>query len=153
MKWIRYLFVAAISSIILFVCYWSYVNIVPLTSVDYALICKNEIEYDALIMKLSRLEGMVVVMQRIIPVYGGLIIAVILFLTWKQQNIAKSTAIQEINDSFKVYKDRIEELEEQAKYLVEEIKAKYQTLNQLGNLKLTDIIDHYFKDEPDGKKD
>ena len=73
-----------------------------------------------------------------------------MFLTWKQQNIAKSTAIQEINDNFKAYKDRIEELEGQATDLVEGIKAKHNTLVQLEDLKIADILAHYSKRNNDG---
>ncbi len=143
--WLQRILILILILVIGFVFYWSCCQINPLTSVDYALICQNDTEYDALLIKMSRLEGMVTVMQRTIPVYGGLIIAVILFLTWKQQNIAKSTAIEEINDNFKTYKDRIEELESQASDLVEGIKAKHNTLLGLGELKVNDIVKHYSK--------
>ncbi|MEM9547336.1 MAG: hypothetical protein AAGA77_15260 [Bacteroidota bacterium] len=144
------LFILVLGVIILFVIYWAFAQIDPLVSYDYAFICKDEIEYEMLIMKISKLEGMVVVMQRTIPVYGGLIVAIILFLTWKQQDIAKSTALIEINDNFKVYKERIKELESQAQNFVDEIKAKHNALLGIEDLKITDILEHYSKKKKDG---
>ena len=150
MKKISYIFVVVITGVVIFVIYWACVQMKPVVGIEYALICKDGIEYDSLILKISRLEGMVIVMQRTIPVYGGLIVAIILFLTWKQQDIAKSTALLEINDNFKAYKERIEELESQAQNLVEGIKTKHSALLGLEDLKIMDILEHYSKKKLDG---
>lgn len=141
-KVIGYLFWISIAVIVGFCFYWCNCEIRPLADINYNLSSLDSNEKTQLIVSISRLEGMVLTMQRMVPVYGGLIIAVILFLTWKQQNIAKATAIEEINDNFGSYKERIIELEDQAKDLTEKIRVKYEGICQLTEQKvsLDDLI-------------
>lgn len=139
-NWQDWAFLLALIALIVIAILWCAFTVNPIVEKQIIITCEDAIERENFAMSIAKLEGMVVAMQRMMPVYAGLLISVILFLTWKQQNIAKATAIEEINDNFQEYKERIIVLEEQAKDLVEGIKAKYKTLAELENLPFGEIV-------------
>jgi len=124
-------FVAIISGIILFCIAYCFINLQPAVSSQYILTCVEGKEQPNLLLNIAKLEGKVDVLQRMIPIYAGLLVAIVLFLTWTQAGIARSTAIDEINDNYKSYKDRIKKLTLEANDLTEKIKAKYKIINDL----------------------
>ena len=97
------------------------------------------------------MEGEVDVLQKMIPIYASLLLAIVLFLTWNHAGIAKSTAINEINDNFNIYKDRLEELLNNANDLTEKIKIKHEGICELtdSHFNISDLIDT-LKNKKDG---
>jgi len=151
----RPILLGTIVGIIVFCILFCLVGLSPLVSSEYILTCIEGEEQRNLLINLSKLEGMVFTLQRVIPIYGSLIIAVILFLTWSQTGIAKSTAIDEINDNFKNYKDRIEELFDQANDLTQKIQMKYDAICSLAGkaISLDDLVNTINSKTNDGKAD
>lgn len=141
-NWISTLFIAFLTGVIVFCVVMCYYKAHPIIDKQYIITCEDSVEREDLLISIARLEGSVIVMQRMIPIYAGLVIAVILFLTWKQQNIAKSTAIQEINENFKKYKDRIESLVDKAEDLTAKIEIKHDTICKLtdSNFSLENLV-------------
>ena len=94
--------IGVISGIIVFCILYCFYNLKPSVSYSYVLNCTNEIEHKSLLLNISKLEGEVDVLQKMIPIYASLLLAIVLFLTWNHAGIAKSTAINEINDNFNI---------------------------------------------------
>lgn len=105
----------------------------PSVSSQYILTCVEGEEQRNLLLNIAKLEGKVDVLQRMIPIYSSLLIAIVLFLTWTQAGIARSTAIDEINDNFRNYKDRIKKLSSEANDYTEKIRTKYESIKDLTN--------------------
>jgi len=147
--------IGTIIGIIVFCILFCLIGLNPLVSSEYTLTCVEGEEQRNLLINLSKLEGMVFTLQRVIPIYGSLIIAVILFLTWSQTGIAKSTAIDEINDNFKNYKDRIEELFNQANDLTQKIQMKHDAIWSLAEkpISLDDLVNTINSKTNDGEAD
>ncbi len=131
---------------------YCFVGISPTVSYQYVLTCLEGQEQKELLINISKLEGRFDVLQRMVPIYASLLVAIVLFLTWTQAGIAKSTAIDEINDNFKSYKDRIEILLDQANDLTEKIKIKHEGICELTDekFKLSDLMST-LKNKKDGK--
>lgn len=139
---IKPILIGLLSGAFIFCLLFCFIGLNPIVSSEYILTCIEGEEQRHLLINLSKMEGMVFTLQRMIPIYGSLIIAVILFLTWSQAGIAKSTAIHEINDNFKSYKDRIEELLDQANDLTQKIQIKHEGICNLAEnpISLEDLI-------------
>lgn len=147
----KFLFYGILAGIVTFCVFYSLTNINPIVTSEYILSCIEGEEQRNLLLNIARLEGRIEIIQKMIPIYASLLIAIVLFLTWTQSGIAKSTAINEINDNFKSYKDRIEELLIQANELTEGIRTKYEAISELTDAKF-DIWDlsNTIKNKKDG---
>lgn len=97
----------------------------PLVHREYIIRCHENVEVKELLLKISKLEGIVTVLQRMIPIYGTLLVAVVLFLTWRQQETVKNAAIVEIHSTFKQHEERIISMEATAREKLEEIESHH----------------------------
>ncbi len=112
----------------------------PLTNIEYVIKCVDNEEINTLVYNTSRLEGMVVVLQRMLPIFVSLLIAVILFLTWKHGEMAKSTARNEIESNFQSYVDRLTRIEADAKQKLSEIEAQHTMMMAMKDQTLGELL-------------
>jgi len=122
-------------TILIGITYWICCQFTYKTIVNYIVTDENAAAREELIISVSHLEGVVLTLQRLIPVYSGLIIVVILFLTWTQRALARATAIEEVNNNlnanFVKEKDKIDSLLEKAEDFVAQIEKNLETSNTL----------------------
>lgn len=100
-------------------------NLNPIVKREYVDVCQDDGYLQGLLLNISKLEGTVVVLQRMTPIFASLIVAVVLFLTWRQQEAVKNAAIIEIHSTFKQHEDRIVAMEATAKEKLQQIESHY----------------------------
>ena len=113
--------------------FFCFTTLNPLTKTEYVFTCESE-DIRGMLLNISKLEGTVTVLQRTIPVYASLLIAVVLFLTWRQQETVKNAAVVEIHSTFKQHEQRLEAMEADAKEKVEKIDAHYKASEAVKNV-------------------
>lgn len=91
----------------------------------------REKEAIEVIANISRLEGMVNSMQRLIVVYAGVILALVLFLTWTHKERVETMTIAHVNKAVDGQKRYLETLLIEAKKLKTEIEVYQETLREL----------------------
>lgn len=80
---------------------------------------------------ISKLEGNLNAILRMIPVFSSLLIVIILFLTWNQIGIAKNTAKEEFESSFKSYKDKVTKLTKEIENIKQVAESEVKTIVKL----------------------